>query len=106
MFFPPSLAEDSSAPSEFLSPFIIRVSQSIDTLCADASMCYRSVQASTIYSYLFCSSPVLRYLIRSEYEKTLEKRECNIDHDNVFHSRSDSGATFDLAGISVGGSAI
>ena len=76
----------------FVSAYFFRVSQSIDTLCADASMCYRSVQASTIYSYLFCSSPVLHiygftYAVNTREHSRNVQRECNIDHDNVFHSR-------------------
>lgn len=70
----------------FLSRFYFsNISQSIDSLCADASMCYRSVQASTIYSYR--SSPIFRlcryiYILRNKVTFSLNESATSIN-DNV-----------------------
>lgn len=112
MFFPFFTAEDPFHPfGIFVSAYFffrVSISQSIDTLCADASMCYRSVQASTIYSYLFCSSPVFH--TQREYEKILEK---NVQYESATSimtmcstAAAIVGATSDLAQISVEGIAI
>lgn len=61
-------------------------------------MCYRSVQASTIYSYLFCSNLALRISYAMWKHLRNVQWECNIDHDNVFHSRSDSRCNVRFSG--------
>lgn len=71
--------------SEFLSRYFFSdFSQSIDSLCADASMCYRSVQASTIYSYR--SSPIFRlcryiyiYILRNKVTFSLNESATSIN---------------------------
>lgn len=103
-FFPLFLAEDPSALSEFLSPLIFfSISRNPSIRFALTHPCATGQYRLVLYTAI-CSALVRFFLRIFHYatwirENTREnvQWECNIDHDNVFHSRSDSGCNARLS---------